>query len=466
MPRSRRWWSSAARRACASGSTIRCLHHRVKDFHTQSDVFRRLCVRRRRAERSARPPSARSTACWTAVVRYRGRATSRLPRDMVGVVPDGAAHAHRTRSRRAIRTSLAEAVAEAVAADRRRPAAGDHRRRGDPSLRPAGRSCWPWPRGRAFRSPTTMLGKSVDQRAASAVRRHLRRGDGPRGGHAVRRGERLRDPAGRVHDRHQPGHLHGQSRPGPLHLRHQRNAADQPSPLSTTCCWPISSTGWPRAGLEGPAADAAAASRRAPTSRSNSGPNEPITIRRLIARLNQSLDDDDGGDRRPRRRAVRLQRPGDPPADRVPQPGLLHVDGFCRAGGAGRDGRPARPAAGRAGGRRRVPDDRHGALDASSATASTRSSSCWTTRATAPSGCCTPGDHKFNDIQPWHYHKLPEVLGGGTGYEVRTEGEFDARPRAGPGRPLGLQPDPGPSWSAGCQPCPGAAGTKRLRAKV
>jgi indolepyruvate decarboxylase len=34
-----------------------------------------------------------------------------------------------------------------------------------------------------------------------------------------------------------------------------------------------------------------------------------------------------------------------------------------------------------------------------------------------------PGD--FNDIQPWNYSKLPEVLGGGTGYEVRTEGEFD-----------------------------------------
>ena len=32
----------------------------------------------------------------------------------------------------------------------------------------------------------------------------------------------------------------------------------------------------------------------------------------------------------------------------------------------------------------------------------------------------------FNDIHPWNYHKLPEVLGGGTGYEVRTEGEFDA----------------------------------------
>ena len=35
-----------------------------------------------------------------------------------------------------------------------------------------------------------------------------------------------------------------------------------------------------------------------------------------------------------------------------------------------------------------------------------------------------PGD--FNEINPWQYHKLPEVYGGGKGYEVRTEGEFDA----------------------------------------
>jgi len=35
-----------------------------------------------------------------------------------------------------------------------------------------------------------------------------------------------------------------------------------------------------------------------------------------------------------------------------------------------------------------------------------------------------PGN--FNDINPWKYHKLPEILNGGVGYEVRTEGEFDA----------------------------------------
>ncbi len=37
-----------------------------------------------------------------------------------------------------------------------------------------------------------------------------------------------------------------------------------------------------------------------------------------------------------------------------------------------------------------------------------------------------PGTFDFNDVHPWAYHKLPEVYGGGRGYLVRTEGEFDA----------------------------------------
>jgi indolepyruvate decarboxylase len=36
-----------------------------------------------------------------------------------------------------------------------------------------------------------------------------------------------------------------------------------------------------------------------------------------------------------------------------------------------------------------------------------------------------PGEYDFNDIHPWQYHKLPEVLGGGSGYDVHTEGDFD-----------------------------------------
>jgi indolepyruvate decarboxylase len=36
-----------------------------------------------------------------------------------------------------------------------------------------------------------------------------------------------------------------------------------------------------------------------------------------------------------------------------------------------------------------------------------------------------PGDWKFNDIPHWQYHRLPELFGGGKGYLIRTEGEFD-----------------------------------------
>jgi indolepyruvate decarboxylase len=35
------------------------------------------------------------------------------------------------------------------------------------------------------------------------------------------------------------------------------------------------------------------------------------------------------------------------------------------------------------------------------------------------------GEYAFNDVHPWRYHKIPEVLGGGRGYEVHTEGDLD-----------------------------------------
>lgn len=34
-------------------------------------------------------------------------------------------------------------------------------------------------------------------------------------------------------------------------------------------------------------------------------------------------------------------------------------------------------------------------------------------------------DRPYNDIQPWHYHRLVEVFGGGLGLDVRTEGELE-----------------------------------------
>ena len=40
-------------------------------------------------------------------------------------------------------------------------------------------------------------------------------------------------------------------------------------------------------------------------------------------------------------------------------------------------------------------------------------------------------DRPYNDIQPWAYHRLPEVFGGGQAFDVHTEGQLEealARP--------------------------------------
>jgi indolepyruvate decarboxylase len=39
-------------------------------------------------------------------------------------------------------------------------------------------------------------------------------------------------------------------------------------------------------------------------------------------------------------------------------------------------------------------------------------------------------DGPFNDIPNWDYHRLPDLLGGGWGFEVRTEGDLDKALRA------------------------------------
>ena len=40
----------------------------------------------------------------------------------------------------------------------------------------------------------------------------------------------------------------------------------------------------------------------------------------------------------------------------------------------------------------------------------------------------------FNDILNWNYHRLPDLLGGGWGFEVRTEGELRAVAEGGAGQ--------------------------------
>jgi TPP-dependent 2-oxoacid decarboxylase len=34
-------------------------------------------------------------------------------------------------------------------------------------------------------------------------------------------------------------------------------------------------------------------------------------------------------------------------------------------------------------------------------------------------------DGPFNDLQPWQYGSIPEIVGGGRGFVINTEDEFD-----------------------------------------
>ena len=34
-------------------------------------------------------------------------------------------------------------------------------------------------------------------------------------------------------------------------------------------------------------------------------------------------------------------------------------------------------------------------------------------------------DGPFNDLQPWQYNAIPEMVGGGRGFLINTEDEFD-----------------------------------------
>jgi indolepyruvate decarboxylase len=34
-------------------------------------------------------------------------------------------------------------------------------------------------------------------------------------------------------------------------------------------------------------------------------------------------------------------------------------------------------------------------------------------------------DGPYNDLAPWNYHRIPEVIGGGRGFLVETEGQLE-----------------------------------------
>lgn len=151
-------------------------------------------------------------------------------------------------------------------------------------------------------------------------------------------------------------------------------------------------------------------------------PDEPITISRLIARLNQSLGDDivviaDIGDSL--FAATELVTHG---RSEFLSPAYYTSMGFSIPATLGVQA--ARPDA------RTIVIVGDGAFQMTGMELSTivRRKYCPIVIILDNKGYGTerflhPGN--FNDIHPWNYYKLPEVLGGGHGCQVRTEGEFD-----------------------------------------
>ena len=123
----------------------------MRDFRTQYDVFEKLCI----ACAELNDPLIafhEIDRVLHAAARYKRPVYIEIPRDMVGVVPEPPHQFQDTQSA-SDPDVLAEAVDEAERWLIELPAAGDRRRRGDPSLRPARRAAGAWPKARRFRSP-------------------------------------------------------------------------------------------------------------------------------------------------------------------------------------------------------------------------------------------------------------------------------------------------------------------------
>ena len=165
------------------------LHHMVRNFRTQYDVFEKLCVA---GTELADPLTAFSEIdrVLATCARYKRPVYIEIPRDMVHVRPE-TSPPYKQPELRSDTRALAEAVDETVKRieNARQPVLLLGRR--NPSLRPAGRS----------RAARRGIGHSDGRhdarqrrrrRNASALHGPVRRRAGPRRSHEVRRSQRLR----------------------------------------------------------------------------------------------------------------------------------------------------------------------------------------------------------------------------------------------------------------------------------
>lgn len=394
------------------------LHHKVKDFRTQFDVFRRLCVAA--ADLSDAGVAFREIdRVLEAVLRYRRPGYIELPRDMVGVVPETPytpRASHPTSDPEALAEAVAEAVRRIRAADRVAIIAGVELHRfglQDSLLRLA--------EGANIPIATTLLGKSVVSETHPLFAGIY---EGAMGREEVTRfveesdlliilGAFMTDinlgiytanlsPARTIYATSETlriSHHHFQRVLLADFLKGLIDARLKCEPRTV----PFR-----------PALDAAFQIQ----------PERPITIQRLIARLNLILDES----------TVVIAEAGDAlfgSTDLVIRqqteyiaPAYYTSMGFGVPAALG--AMVARPEL------RAIVLVGDGAFQMTGMELSSIVRQglnpviiVLDNRGYGTERLLHPGEHPFNDVQPWRYWQLPEVLGGGKGYEVRTEGEFD-----------------------------------------
>jgi indolepyruvate decarboxylase len=395
------------------------LHHRVKDFHTQAEVFRRLCC----AEAELNDPQTalrEIDRVLSSVVRHRRPGYIELPRDMVGVVPDGP-HTPIRKTPTSDAEALAEAVAEAVrrisAAQRPVIIAGvEIHRFGLQDM------LLEFAEGAGIPITATMLGKSViGERHPLFV--------------GIYEGGLGREEITQFVEQSDCVILLGEFMTDINMGIFTANLAPANCIYATSETLRISHhhfnnvllgdfiEGLAAAGLKAPP-------RRLPVQAETAKepfqfrPDEPITIRWLVRRLNQALDETmvviaDPGDALFASSELVIHRQTE-----FISPAYYTSMGFAVPAALG--AMVARSSL------RPVVLVGDGAFQMTGMELSTIVRHGFNpilivldNQGYGTERQLHPGDHKFNDIQPWQYYKVPEVLGGGRGYEVRTEGQFD-----------------------------------------
>ena len=396
------------------------LHHRVKEFRTQAEVFRRICC----AEAELNDPHTALRSIdrvLSTVARLRRPGYIELPRDMVGVVPEGP-HLHTHRTPTSNPDALAESVADAVhrIGESQTPiiiAGVEIQRFGLQAdlLRLVEEANIP--------IATTMLGKSViDERHPLFI--------------GLYEGAMGREDVTRFVEESDCIILLGESLTDINMGIFTANLPPTRSIFATADALRISHHAYEGVLLGDFVAGLAAAglkktSRKLPRRPEKcAGPwrpkaGEPITVRRLIARLNQVLDDS----------MVVIADPGDAlfasselvvhGQTEYLSPAYYTSMGFSVPGSLG--AAIARPDL------RPLVLVGDGAFQMTGMELSTivREGLAPIVIVLDNRGYGTErilhlGDHRFNEVHPWRYDKLPEVLGLGCGHAVHTEEDFDA----------------------------------------